>query len=630
MFKARKRLLPFAATAALAVLSGAAWAGMTENKLNSDNVDVDLSKGTYYSPEKPVTLSDSVSTVTLTQNLTLGCYGSPSGYAQQPLNLATEDAAGGAILVREGQTLNIAPMSGKSVNGSLSAQTQSSLRLFGRGTTNLSGNENKYAVTFLQSGRLNVASLGALGGSEVTLAGGSAFGIVDGVGELDLRGVTIKMTRYDPDNIPVKSVTFDTGTRPSNAIKVGRLQQTARYSQTTGTGDEIELIKDGQGTLSIAGVTDHSGGILINAGTLELGAAPEITQTIEISGDAILASNVSQLANITVKPHSGAGLSVPAVRAEASLSLDGTGAAALILAGIDKSALQSAPFLLRVNLDGLTKSDGLDADRYYVKLLNSPSHGLTANDVTVAGKVPSAFSRYYYAVEPFVDADNVYAMLTKDERASEHIFDVSVFESSSQGIVSVVVANRMGTPFASSAGFKYSFADTAGYSGDPLWDALFVAEGVQYNQSRTKASFQIDLSSLKDEKGVSHTLRTGRRYEIAVAGTGGASESTGVSTVPVNSYGEVIQADSGKYVVTFQEVSVDVKARAIEPSVVVYDVNNGSQLALDRIMIYFSLCDAFGDLARISGKTLEPLQALTERGVASVTFENIPAGHYLV
>jgi hypothetical protein len=155
MIKRRKLFLSFAAIAAIIAMSGAAWAGIDAGKLNSDNDDVDLSVKTNYegsTAQKPVRLDGNL--VNLTQNLKLGHagVGGVDGYAQQPLDLATTKAAGGAILVEEGQTLNIMPVSGKSVSGSLSPQ--SSLRLFGNGTTNLSGSANSYSVTFLQSGRL--------------------------------------------------------------------------------------------------------------------------------------------------------------------------------------------------------------------------------------------------------------------------------------------------------------------------------------------------------------------------------------------------------------------------------------------------------------------------------------------
>jgi hypothetical protein len=47
-------------------------------------------------------------------------------------------------------------------------------------------------------------------------------------------------------------VTFDTGTRTSNTVKVDKLLQLDRYPGSAGnTGDEITLVKDGLGTLTI-------------------------------------------------------------------------------------------------------------------------------------------------------------------------------------------------------------------------------------------------------------------------------------------------------------------------------------------------------------------------------------------
>ncbi|MDR0648191.1 MAG: hypothetical protein LBF92_02495 [Synergistaceae bacterium] len=637
MIKARKKFLPLAAGIALAALSGTAWAGVTKGVLNSENAKVDLSDISSYegSAEKPVILHGK--TAYLTNDLILGDVDDKiTGYAQQPLNIATESAAGGAILVKDGQTLNIIPDAGekKKVSGRSPNKTSGSLRLFGNGTTNLSGDSNSYSNTFLQSGRLNVASPGALGGSKVTLAGGSSFGIVGGAGELDLSGVSIELTRYDPGNKPAKSVTFDTGTKTSNAIKVGSLRQTERYNKGAGGEADIELIKDGQGTLLITGVTNHSGGALVNAGTLELSAAPAKTQVIEIRGDAALASNVALLPSITVKPHSGAILSVPTVKASASLTSSNADSAALTLAGIDKSALGSAPFRLKANLDGLTNADKTDQDVYYVKLLNSPSHGLAAKDVTIEAGVPDSFSLYVYSVETFVDQDNVYALLRKGEDAYTGTLDVSIFGRSQQGsVITVAVATKSGKAFASSAGFKYRFVDADGYpANDPLRDAIFAAAGVQYNQSRTKASFQIDLSRLKDEKGVPHVLIPGRRYEIAVEGTGGASGSMGASVVPVNSGGEALWRDYGKYVVTIKDdVIVDSMASTIKPSVILHLAGESKpHPSADLIPLYFTLCDAFGDPVRINGKAPETIRALSEHGVATATFKDVPPGRYVV
>jgi autotransporter-associated beta strand protein len=629
MIKRRKQFLSFAAIAAIVALSGAAWAGISKGMLNSDNVDVDLSEPTIYeggSAVKPVKLGSNL--VNLTQNLKLGHSG-VDGYAQQPLALATETEAGGAIFVGEGQTLNITPVSGKSVNGSLSPQ--SSLRLFGLGTTNLSGSANNYSVTFIQSGRLNVSSVEALGGSEVTLAGGSVFGIVNGAGILDLTGLTIKMTRYDPSGSQVKSVTFDTGASASNVIELDKLFQTTRYSSAVGTGDDIELIKDGLGTLSIAGVAEHSGGTVINAGTLELKSAPKVTQVIEISGDAALESYTNLLANITVKPHSGATLSVPAIRADAALTSYETGEAALRLAGIDKTALSSQPFLLKANLDGLKKPAGADAENYYVKLLNSPSHGLTANDVTVAGKVPDGFSPYYYRVSTHVDGDNVYALLKRDNAVYNNIFKVDVYNNGTEqgNILTVVVANKSVEPFESQTGFKYRFIGSAydSSANDPVRSAVFVASKVQYNAARTKASFQIDLNGLTDENGMRHALLPGKSYEISITGTGDAAGSTGLSTVLVDSVGNVAEPGTSKHTVAL-EVSADLTARTIKPEVTIY-VDGKLPPSSEGIIVFFNLCDVFGDPVKISGVQTERT-AYASGGRATETFEKVPAGRYVV
>lgn len=640
MIEARKRFLLFAAIAAIIAISGAAWAGITSGVLSSGDGDVDLSGAGNYrdgTAINPVTLDGGANaTVTLTGNLKLGNQ-SIKGYASDATRFAGKDdhgdnAYGGAILVDEGQTLNITPESGKSVSGSISEAAPSSLRLVGGGTTNLSGSENSYSVTFLQSGRLNVASRGALGRVKVRLAGGSVFGIMersDRASELDLSGLTIEMTRYDPNGI-AKSVTFDTGTNPSNIIKVDNLDQTTKENKAD--GDDIKLIKDGQGTLSIAGIASHSGETLISAGTLELGGMPTKTPVIEISPDAALsfASNVSRFANIKIRPHSGARMCVPAVRSEASVTAGNMDTAALYLNGIDTSTLQSTPFVVEANLDGLYRPSGADEDRYYVKLLNIPSHGLATRDVTVAAKVPNTFSQYYYAVDTFVDNDNIYALLRKDESAYTNVLDISVFGSAEQGnIINVVVGNNTDKPFASDAGFNYRFIDSDSNASDPLRNVVFAAERVQFNRSRTKAGFKIDLNSLEDENGVSYTLVPGRRYEIAIDGAGGAGGSTGLSVASVNSAGNVTQPDSGRYIVNLEAVSVDLSAGSIKSSVIIKNSDNRPLLSGEGLMVNFNLCDAFGDDLEIKGIRTE-YTVYASGGYGSALFEKIPAGHYFV
>jgi autotransporter-associated beta strand protein len=630
MKKRGRKILSFAAVAVvIAALAGVAWAGILGGQLNSDNIDVDLSVATSYaggSATNPVTLGNNLS-VNLTQNLILGD-SSVTGYAADPLYLATDNAAGGAIYLGAGQTLNIRPEAGKRVNGKTSAT--SSLRLYGSGTTNLGGSGNSYSVTFLQSGRLNVESKEALGGSTVTLAGGSSLGLTNSQGNLDLAGVTLNVMRFDPIGVSEPNVTFDTGTREADSIKIDGLAQPTKYNLAQ--ADDITLIKTGAGTLTISGVTDHSGGTRIDSGTLELGAAPRRTQNIEINSDAALSSNVKLLTNVTIKPHSGSYLTVPAIRTEAATQADSSGEAALLLANVDASALRSFPFTVKANLEGLRKPAGAEADRYYVKLLNSPVHGLSTNDVSVEAVVPTSFSTYFYAVRTYVDNDNVYALLSRDLTVYSNIFDVNVYnDSTSNSIVNVVVGNSSEEPFTTGASFKYRFVDTvSGYidldSGAVTGATVFTAKNVEFNQGRTKARFQIDLNNLVGDDGRSYVLTPGRSYEIRVDGDGDASGSTGTSTVLVDHNGRILPPGPGAYSVDIDVRSVDVTLGTIEPRVHIL-VNN--QPPVDGTIVYFNLCDTFGDPVKISGVQTER-PAYAEIGYAAVKFEQIPSGRYLI
>jgi hypothetical protein len=348
------------------------------------------------------------------------------------------------------------------------------------------------------------------------------------------------------------------------------------------------------------------------------------TQVVEISADAELASNVNLLTNITLKPHSNSTVSVPAIRGEAAVRADETGEAALLLAGVDSSALRSFPFLLKANLEGLKKPAGPDEDFYYVKLLNSPSHGLLARDVSVVGVVPPGFSTYYYSVSAFTDSDNVYALLSREADIFQDVFDVTAYNASQSGnIVTVVVNNRSNEPFAPDASFEYRFiaAESGSTAADPVTAAIFSAMNVQFNEARTKASFQIDLSNLADDDGVRQTLIPGRFYVIAVDGADGA----GVSTVRVNAGGDVVQPTSDQYSVTL-EVSADVVAGTVSArAYILYS----DRLVTDGKIVNFYLCDMFGDPVRISGFQAEhPVYA--QAGFAVTAYEKIPAGRYLV
>ena len=75
---------------------------------------------------------------------------------------------------------------------------------------------------------------------------------------------------------------------------------------------------------------------------------------------AELSSTVKLLTSVTLKPHPGSCLSVPAIASEAGIRPENTGDAALYLAKIDKSALLPPPLKIKANFSGLKKPSGAD------------------------------------------------------------------------------------------------------------------------------------------------------------------------------------------------------------------------------------------------------------------------------
>jgi hypothetical protein len=131
--------------ALLTLLAAVAWGGVAGGVLTSSQADVNLSQSGGYKDghaANEVRLSDqSGRTVNLTGNITLGAPGIDGlvGYAPNHNDVAAIGAAGGAIYLAEGETLNFFPAAN---NGIKNASSGGSLRLFGQGTTNLRGSNN--------------------------------------------------------------------------------------------------------------------------------------------------------------------------------------------------------------------------------------------------------------------------------------------------------------------------------------------------------------------------------------------------------------------------------------------------------------------------------------------------------
>lgn len=430
----RKKVLLFLAAATLLV-GGVAWAGITAGVLNNDQKDVDLSVAGSYRDGKPqneITLGDS--TVTLTHNLTLG-NSDLAGYATNPNDPASTGNAGGAIFVDAGRVLNIMPGSGKTVQGEKNA----SLRLFGNGTTNLyNGSNNSYAHTFIQSGRLNIKQVEALGGSELTVGGGATVGLIDNSGTLDLTNAkALNFRRYDS----ATSVTIDTGSSATNSIMLPRIQE--QTSLTSGVKN-LSLVKKGLGTLILAGVTEHSGGTVIEAGTLEVRETPQAQQTVEVKTGATFASTVDSLLSLTLKPQAESSIKVPAIgSAVVQTTPNSTEKAAMTVTAIDTTSLSSGTFNINADLSAVRKPTGADADHYYVRLINSTTtHNLSEANVNIEDSLPSGFSTSYYVLRPHIDGNNICADISKDIAPTEAM-TLDVRRSGSAATVTANLSDKM-------------------------------------------------------------------------------------------------------------------------------------------------------------------------------------------
>ncbi|MDR3321612.1 MAG: hypothetical protein LBS93_04120 [Synergistaceae bacterium] len=623
----RKTALSLIALAiTIAAASGTARAGIGGGKLNGNNSEVDLTSSSSYEGgnlKKQITLETGQDSVTLPHNLVLWDDRVSSG-STDSTEMAKGDDANGAVYLGVGQTLNIRPDkgTGKKVLGR--PGNISALRLFGAGTTNLyEGDGNSYSVTFVQSGRLNVESRQALGGSEVTLGGGAVIGCFGDTPSLDLRGVKLNVRRYGAES----AVTFDTGAK---SITVDDIGQVAGQNALSPADSAITLVKAGSGTLTVSGVANHSGGSLITGGTLAFKAAPSATQTIEINPGAVLSSNVKTLTNVTIKPHSGSSVAVPAVAAVPAARLQNTGDAALLLASVDSSAIGSSKFTVKADLSGLRRPEGPEADLYYVALLHAKAHGLSEKNVAAEGSVPAGFSAGSYVVRTALDADNVYAVLSRDLAPRVENLGVTLYNGSkSKNIINVLVNDKSNNPFPAGTNFTYRFIGKGGVeiAADIVSDGtLFWADGVEFNERRTRALFQIDLDRLVDETKAKRRLSPGRLYEIRVEGTGGSSGAAGTSTLLVMSDGSLTELPSSDSHDMKIEVSADARTGVIETAA---DVLKGGQSIKDGTIVSFHLCDAFGEPVKISGvQTVRTVS--TAAGRAKAKFERLPAGRYIV
>ena len=426
MKKFPKMMLLTQAALLMLLAATAAWGSVENGILNNSREDVDLSISGYY---KEGTAYNEIrlgsSSVNLVGDVNLGGAGL-NGYAENYNDAAVIGEAGGAIYLGEGDTLNFSPLAGKGIKG----MPGSSLRLFGRGTANILGENNNYSYTFIQSGTLNIKSAKSLGGSILTMGGGSTLGIIGGDGQIDLSGVTINVRRYNSSGAKAEGateiVTFDTGKYDTNRIILPQIKQ---LSAATGSSSEEKIIisKRGKGRLVAADVLDHTGDTIVEDGELEIKSSPRRSGTVEIKPGASLIPTETVLNTLNIKPHAGAAIILPQSNGTASLILEKAGPAVLEVLDIDPMEItDNGSFTIKADLFGILRPQGVEEDEYYVKLISSTSqNGLEESDVKISGTVRTDFAESYYAVKPYVDGFGIYALLSKDVLVSGTI-DVKV------------------------------------------------------------------------------------------------------------------------------------------------------------------------------------------------------------
>lgn len=414
----RKSYLVLAA-ALLLLVAGAAWAGISAGVLNNNDDDIDLTLSGNYkdgTASNPITFTGD--SVNLTGSLTLGYSNAPTlvGFADNPNDIATDTAAGGAIYVGPNQTLNIRPGSSKSIYGI----SNSALRLYGTGVTNLyrGGTTNSYGHTFVQSGTLNLQHREALGGSVLILGGGATLGMTADTNTIDLTETTIRLRRYDGGNAVTSGlsdmVTFNTGELETNTMTLSALDESTGYFAHT----PIKLVKDGLGKLVVKGVSKNTGGVVVEKGTLQLLASPHNSQTVEVKNGAVLELGVSQTFTVNMAPHPGSTIKLPSFSGTASTTAAGAGSAALTVSAFDKSALNNGQFKIYADLSGVT-FPAESAENYYVKLVSCSSpHNLSASNISIDGISPATGN---YSMKPYVDDNNIYAVLTWEAAITESI-----------------------------------------------------------------------------------------------------------------------------------------------------------------------------------------------------------------
>lgn len=163
-----------------------------------------------------------------------------------------------------------------------------SLTKTGSGTLTLAGANTHSGTTTISDGTLAIAHSSALQNSVVSLGSGSlAFDAIDAAtlgGLSDSGTLTLQNTAYNP-----VALTLDVGSG---------LFSTPDFSGSfTGSGS---LIKSGAGTQILSGDSDHSGGIIVQAGTLQITAENSFTGATTVNGGTLVIGDADALRNSTL------------------------------------------------------------------------------------------------------------------------------------------------------------------------------------------------------------------------------------------------------------------------------------------------------------------------------------------
>jgi autotransporter-associated beta strand protein len=615
-----------------------AWGSITSGFLTSSQVNVDLSSaGSYQSDSATNEIRLVDSEVTLGGTVTLGSLIKPgssttlSGYATNYNDVASTGAAGGAIFIGEGETL--------SFYSGISGEDGVSLRLFGQGTTNIYSSANSYSYTFIQSGKLNIASTRSLGGSIVTMGGGSTLGIVEGESsELNLSSVNLNVRRYNSN--PAKAsgssgiVAFDTGRSDSNRMTLPQIKQ---LTADGGSLDDITISKRGKGRLVVASTLGHTGDTVVEDGILEIQSQSSISRTVEIRQGAAMATTSSVLIlNVDIKPHGGARVILPKASKAAALSSENIGSAILTVRNINPEIEYGESFYISADLSGISRPEGVEEyGEYFVKLISSATAlDLEAADVKIEGVLREDFAESSYSVRPYVDGHAVYALLSKDVTSvsgggetEDGTLDVVISDIYDENQNSNITAVRIhGNEALTGETFKYVFEAIGGLkTGDvdnPVSNnTVFTARDVTFDPKDPRnLIFYIDRNNLVADDGQVYQLVPGINYRLVIRNATG--DNSGASDVQIRS--------DGIYVPTGELVLLTYAEPVSSDSIAAYAMARKDGIPQTGVRIDFELLDIFGNPVNVQGIPNNPYQLTDIDGRADVTFRGLPYGRYTV